>query len=133
MILTGRYGTVRWNPAGVVSPPGLQQILSLNAWKLSLKTEKEDVSCFGDPNKVYVPGMPDISGSVSGFLNSAELALIAASQAATPGFLELGNNANEPTVLFSGLAYMDADIDCSLAAPKIAGSFMAGGPWSLPS
>jgi hypothetical protein len=134
VIRTGRYGSVKWNAAGVVSPPALATIASLNGWKLSLKTAKEDVTCFQDPNKVYVPGIPDISGSLQGFFNASELALVHAANASTPGFLQLGNNSSgDPTVLFSGLAYIDADIDCSLAAPKISGSFMAGGPWTLPT
>ena len=87
-----------------------------------------------NPNKVYVPGIPDISGSVSGFFNASELALVHAANAATPGYLQLANNStSDPTILFSGLAYIDADIDCSLKAPKISGAFVAGGAWTLPT
>jgi hypothetical protein len=133
-ILTGRYGTVKWNALGVVSPPNLQTIISLNGWKISLKTPKEDVTCFQDANKMYVPGIPDVSGSLTGFFNAAELHLVAASQSGTPGYLQLGNNStSNPTTLFGGLAYLDVDIDCTLAAPKIAGTFVAGGTWTLPS
>lgn len=131
-ILTGRKGTVKWD-ATPGSPNTPVEILSLNAWKLSLKTPKEDVTSFGDLNKVYVPGVPDVSGSVGGFFNSSELTLVHAANSTTPGFLELGNNSDEPLILFSGLAYMDADIDCSLSAPKISGTFVAGGPWTLPA
>lgn len=131
MINTGRYGTVKLQ-AVPSSPEAPTEILSLNAWKLSLKTAKQDVTCFGDPNKVYVPGIPDVSGTIAGFFNSSELRLIAAAQAATPGFLQLGNDSvGDPTILFSGLAWMDCDIDCTLSAPKITGTFMAGGPWVL--
>ncbi len=130
-INTGRYGTVKLQVAPS-SPEAPTEILSLNAWKLSLKTAKQDITCFQDPNKVYVPGIPDVSGSLGGFFNSSELRLVAAANAATPGFLQLGNDSvADPTILFSGLAWMDCDIDCSLSAPKIAGTFMAGGPWVL--
>jgi hypothetical protein len=132
MINTGRYGTVKLavTPG---SPEAPTEILSLNAWKLSLKTAKEDITCFQDPNKVYVPGIPDVSGSLGGLFNSSELRLVAAANANVPGFLQLGNDSvGDPTILFSGLAWMDCDIDCSLAAPKITGTFMAGGPWTLP-
>lgn len=130
-IKTGRYGTIKWNAAGVVSPPNLAEIISLNTWKLSLKTDFEDVTCFGDTNKVYVPGMRDISGSLGGFWNSADVKMFTATSAATPGFLELSPNSTEPTFKFSGLAYMDADIDCSAkGAPKVSGSFKAAGAWT---
>jgi len=130
-ILAGRYGQVAFD-SGPASPVNPQVIASINTWKLSLKTNYEDVSCFGDTNKVYVPGLRDISGSYGGFWNSAELTPIHASNLTTPGYLQLTPNSNEPTFLFGGLAYLDADIDCSMSAPKITGSFVAAGPWVTP-
>jgi hypothetical protein len=90
------------------------------------------VSCFGDTNKVYVPGLRDISGTIGGFWNSSSPILIQASNLATPGYIELAPNSNEPTFIFGGLGYMDADIDCTLAAPKVSGTFKAAGPWQTP-
>lgn len=130
-ILTGRYGTIKFD-AAAASPLSLVALSSVNTWKLSLATNYEDVSCFGDTNKVYIPGLRDISGSVGGFWNSADTKLIDASNASTPGYLELAPNSNEPTFTFGGLAYLDANIDCSMAAPKITGSFKAAGPWITP-
>jgi len=139
-IRTGRYGRIRWNPAGVTSPAGLVEIISLNTWKLSLKQDFEDVTCFGDTNKVYIPGMRDISGSLGGFFNIAELAVIAASSATTPGLLELTHNTTDTVgsplaaAVFSGLSYLDADIDCTVnGAPKLTASFRAAGAWTVPA
>ena len=131
-IKTGRYGKVLYDPTGAGGAT-LVEIISLNAWKLSIKTDKEDVTCFSDTNKVYVPGMKDLSGSVSGFWNSAETALFEAADAASPGMLELIPNNNEATFKWSGLAYLDADIDASLSAPKVSGTFAAAGPWTGPT
>ena len=96
MIKTGRYGQVMWDPAGVV-PGTPTAIISINNWKLSLKTDRIDVSCFGDVNRVYVPGLKDVSGSVAGFWNSEELALVEAADQETPGLLKLIPNTTEPT------------------------------------
>jgi hypothetical protein len=127
-IKSGRYGTIKYDPAGV-TPVAL---VSLKGWKLSLKTDYEDVTCFGDTNKVYVPGMRDVSGSVDGFWNSTNVILFDATEAATPGKLELAPNSTEATFIFSGLAYLDADIDCTVSgAPKVSGSFKAAGPWVM--
>jgi len=132
-ILTGRYGTVKWDATGLPSPAVPLTVISMNGWKLSLKQEYEDVTCFGDTNKVYVPGMMDISGSLTGFWNSASTVLVAASKATVPGYLELAPNSTEATFLFGGLAYMDADIDCTVkGAPKLSGSFKAAGTWITP-
>jgi len=130
-IKTGRYGKVSYDPTGAGGVT-LVQIISLNAWKLSVKTDKEDVTCYGDTNKVYVPGMKDIAGSVSGFWNSNETTLFEAADAPTPGMLELMPNDTENTFKWSGLAYIDADIDSSLSAPKVSGTFAAAGPWTGP-
>jgi len=112
----------------------LAAIASLNTWKLSMKTNKTDVTCFGDTNKVYVPGLPDISGSFGGFWNSSALELFTAAQdGSSPGLLELTPNdsADEQDFNFSGLGYLDADIDVSLDVPKVSGTFVAAGPWTL--
>lgn len=130
-ILTGRNGQVLWD-AAAGSPTSATLIASLNSFKLSLKTDYEDVSCFGDTNRVYVPGLRDISGTIGGFWNSADRTLIAASEQSTPGFLELVPNSTESQYMFRGLAYMDADIDCSLSAPKLSGNFRAAGAWVIP-
>lgn len=128
-IKTGRYGKVSWDPAG---GSALVQIVSINSWKGSFKTEYEDVSCFGDTNRVYIPGLMDISGSFEGFWNSAELALFKAAMSPTPGTLQLMPNTTESAFFWQGLAYMDAEIDCSLEAPKVTGEFKAAGPWTVP-
>jgi hypothetical protein len=128
-IKSGRYGKVSWDPLG---GSALVQIVSINSWKGNFKTDYEDVSCFGDANKVYVPGLMDISGSFSGFWNSAELALFKAAMSPTPGTLQLMPNTTEAAFFWQGPAYMDADIDCSMSAPKVTGSFKAAGAWSVP-
>lgn len=127
-IKSGRLGEVMYDPAGI-TPVAL---ISLNAWKLDLKTDKIDVTCFGDVNKVYVPGMKDVSGSFSGFWNSANVVLFDAADAAVPGMIKLVPNTSEPTFFWSGLAYMDASIDVKVdGAPEVSGSFMAAGAFTM--
>lgn len=41
------------------------------AWSINQTTDKQDVTAFGDTNKVYVAGLPDSSGDFSGFLDDA--------------------------------------------------------------
>lgn len=130
-IKTGRYGFVKWD-AAPASPENPTEIVSLNSWKLSQKRDYAEVTCFQDTNKVWVPGLPDISGTLGGFWNSDNVVLFDAVKASTPGFLVLGPNSTEPTFFWEGLAYLDADIDCSMAAPKVSGAFKAAGPWITP-
>lgn len=126
-IKTGRYGSVSYDPTAS-SPLSLSALIALNNWKLSLRTDYEEVSQFGDTNKVYVPGLRDVSGSLSGFWDSTNIVIFSATTATTPGVLHLVPNTNE-SAYFEGAAYLDADIDCSLSVPKVTANFKAAGPW----
>jgi len=130
MILTGKYGEVWYAPPP--APGTLAKVLSVNAWKLDQKTDYEEVTCFGDTNKVYIPGLPDMSGTFGGFWNSAELTLWNAAISPTPGTLKLVVNNTEPDFFWTGPAYLDASIDASLKAPKVTGTFKAAGSWTGP-
>jgi len=129
-IKSGRLGGVMYDPAGITPVT----VVALNKWKLSLKTDHLNVTCFGAANKVYVPGMRDVSGNLSGFWDSDSLVLFNAAQAEVPGMLKLipNSGAAEDGFFFTGLAYLDADIDCSVeGVPAISGSIMAAGAWTL--
>lgn len=130
MIKTGRYGEVLYDPTGAGGAT-LVPIASLNKWTLSLKTDKLDVTCFGDENKVYIPGMKDVSGTFGGFWNSDDVTLFDGADAPTPGMLKLVPNTTEATFFWTGLAYLDADIEVGVSdAPTVTGTFSAAGPWS---
>lgn len=130
MITSGRWGEVKMGADAATATV----VASLNAWKLSLKTDKTEVTCFNDTNKVFVPGMRDVSGSVSGFFDSADLSIISATDDDVPVTLVLTPNKNEATIKFSGPAYIDADIDTDVnGAPKLTGNFAAAGSWTIPA
>jgi hypothetical protein len=126
-IKTGRYGQVLWDPTATLPV----EVISLNTWTGDFKTEYEDVTCFGDLNRVYVPGLKNAEGTLGGFWNSAELAIFEAAEQETPGTLKLIPNNTEPLFFWTGPAYMDASIDCSLQAPKVSGTWKAAGPFGL--
>lgn len=127
-VISGRNGQVLWDPAGLTATA---PILSLNAWTAEFKTEFEDVTTFGAVNREYIPGMKDAGGEISGFWNSAELALFEAAESDVPGLLKLVPSTTEATFFWSGKAYLDASIDASLAAPKVSGTWKAAGPFLL--
>lgn len=128
-ILTGRYGAIGWDPAGGST---FVNLVSVNAWTGNFETEYEDVTCFQDTNRVFIPGLMTAEGTVGGFWNSADLALFKAAVTPTPGTLKLIPNTTESGIFFSGKAYMSASIDCSLEAPKVTGTWKAAGPWTVP-
>jgi len=139
MIKSGRNGEVKWDPAGGAGAAATT-LLSIKAFSISMKTDKINVTCFQDQNKVYVPGMPDISGTLTGFWNSDDMALVHAARATAPGYLILipditDVDAGTPAAPFAweGLAYLDAEIDTDVeGAPELSGQILAAGPWTFP-
>ena len=139
MIRSGRNGLVKWDPAGGAGAAS-EVLMSIKAFTVSLKTEKINVTCFQDQNRVYVPGMPDISGTLTGFWNSEDMALVTAARATAPGFLELipdstdlSSGGTPAPFSFEGLAYLDAEINTDVeGAPELTGQILAAGPWTLP-
>lgn len=139
MIRAGRDGLVKWDPTGAGGATAVA-LVSIKSWQLSLKTDKINVTCFQDSNKVYVPGMRDISGSLTGFWDSSDMSLIEATQLSVPGWLELiphtGDTTGTPAApyAFSGKAYLDAEIDTNVeGAPALSGDILAAGAWTLPA
>jgi len=139
MIHSGRNGEVKWDPTGVGGATAAT-LLSIKAFSVSMKTEKINVTCFQDQNRVYVPGMPDISGSLTGFWNSEDMALVQAARAAVPGFLilipdttDLDGGAPGAPFAWEGKAYLDAEINTDVeGAPELTGQILAAGTWTFP-
>lgn len=126
----GRTGVISYDPTGAGTT--VVPIASMNAWSLDASTEMEDVSCYGDANRVYLPGLRDTQGEANGFFNAADLTLWEATVATSPGWLELKPNSTD-TAVWEGKAWIDASIDCTMAAPKVSMKFYAAGPWTFPS
>jgi hypothetical protein len=140
MIRAGRNGLVKYDPTGAGGATAVA-LLSIKGWQLSLATEQINVTCFQDQNKVYIPGMRDVSGTFTGFWNSEDLTVIEATQATTPGLLvlipdstDLDGGTPAAAFAFEGKAYLDAEINTDVeGAPELSGKFMAAGPWTLPT
>jgi hypothetical protein len=125
----GSKGSIEIDPDGgaVTTPVG-----SLNSWSLDMERDKEDVTCFGDTNKQYVLGLADIQGEIEGVwdeVESPDFLRIALGE--VPVMLKLVPSTITPTHFFTGLAYLDAGIECPAdGAVTISGSFVAAGPWT---
>ena len=88
---------------------------------------------FGDTNVQRVTGLPDYSGDLGGFWNSATTpAIFAAILAGTPVGLKLIPNTLESTFFFSGQAYLDGGIDVSATgAVSFTGTWVAASNWVM--
>jgi hypothetical protein len=108
-------------------------VADLIAWTLDQARDQVDVTAFGDTNKQYVLGLPDVKGTYGGWWSSGSSpALFAVAQGNTPATLNLIPSTVDPTFFFEGLAYLDASIDvASDGAVSISGNLVAAGPWTL--
>lgn len=109
------------------------EVASLNKWSLDLKRDRADATCFGDTNKVYVQGLPDIKGELGGIWDEvASQVLFGVALDEVAVFLKLIPSTLAPTYFFSGLAYLDAGITVGAdGAIEVKGSFAAAGPWTM--
>lgn len=104
--------------------------ISLSKWSLDKATDKVDVTAFGDLNKTYVQGLPDVKGTLSGWFDSADDALFDGSESADGVKLYLYPSSLCQTIYHYGTAWLDASIDVDAkGAVSISGSFVAAGSW----
>jgi hypothetical protein len=125
----GSHGSVKIDKTGGALAV---DVASLNKWSLSMATDKVDVTCFGDTNKIYVQGLPDVKGSIAGFWDKTDRTMFEIAMGTVSALLKLAPSTLDPTYLFSGLAWLDASIDVSAdGAVSISGDFVAAGPWAM--
>lgn len=134
MRIHGKNGQV----ALVDSSPAVV-LASVNKWNLNMGRDYVEVTSFGDTNKQYVPGLPDISGSLGGFIDfdadgspsqDPNEALFDAAEGESPVTLRLMPSTNFATRYWSGLAYLDVSIDVAVnGAVTFSGNFKGAGAW----
>lgn len=105
-------------------------LVSQNGFTLDKTTDKIDVTCCGDPNKVYAQGLPDIKGTISAFFDSASDALFDASESSDGVSLYLYPSSLLPGNYHYGPAWIDASLALDAkGAVTMKGSFVAAGAW----
>lgn len=128
--MSGAHGQVLIDKTGGSTPVA---VANLNKWDLSLATDKIDVTAFGDTNKTYVQGLPDIKGTLAGFWSSDETTIFDVATGTIPCTLHLVPNSTEATVMFAGKAWIDANIAVdNKGAVTIGGNYVAAGSWTTP-
>lgn len=115
-----------------VSPAASPEIIVLNSWSLDETQDQFEVTSFGDANKTYVTGLPDLSGQFSGFLDTADDKLFKAARSTNGANLYLYPDAvGNPAKYWYGLANISSNINVSTSgAIAISGNFSARGSWT---
>ncbi len=103
---------------------------TLTKWTLNRATDRVEVTSFGDLNKTYVQGLPDLQGTFEGVWDSADDRVFDAAESADGAKLYLYMSTDALGLYFYGPAFIDASISVGVTeAVTISGSFAASGSW----
>lgn len=86
-------------------------------WSIGFKTDKSDVTAMGDSNHVYVSGLPDATGSFSGFYDDATVQTYTAATDGVARRFYLYPNLTTASQYFFGTVLADFNVDGDVAGP----------------
>lgn len=119
----GRHGVVYVDLAGAGSASA---VTFLNAWAISFSTANDEVTAFGDSNKVYVAGLPDATGTFAGFFDNASPQLYTAATDGVARKFYLYPDSTAATTYFFGTVLADFDVTSDVGSSvKIASKWSA--------
>ncbi len=107
--------------------------IKLNAWTLDRATDTFEVTSFGDLNKTYVQGLPDLKGTISGVWDDSETKPFAGAASSNGVKLYLYPDiTNSPTKYAYGTAWLNASIETPVGgAVKLTANFVAAASWTV--
>ncbi len=108
------------------------ELLGCSEWSLDMATDTVEVTAFGDTNKTYVQGLPDVKGSFTAFWRDDEDKLFQAAQATSPVTCYLYFSRNASGRYAYGKAWLSTSLSSSVSgAVSLSANFVAGGPWTV--
>ena len=109
----GRNGVVYLGlTTGVAASP----VTFLSDWTINKVVNKVDVTAMGDPNLIYVAGLPDASGDFSGFYDTTTTQTYAAATDGLPRSFYLYPSTLTTTEYFYGTILPDFAVTAGVAA-----------------
>ena len=122
---------------GGASGSGGVKVASKTEWSLQRNRDYVDSTTFGNTNKTYLAGLPNIQGTYAGILDvSGDLLLSAATSEALLIYLYaddvLDATGSAGNVLVAhGSGFLDATVNCTNTdAVRITGEFRASANWT---
>ena len=123
----GRKGVIYISPDGTSAAVS---IVNMKTWNLNMPTDKIEVTAFGDSNKKYVQGLPDATGTLSGWWDDTSDQLYDASRSTNGVKLYLYPSSDASTKYWYGPAWVDFSITTDVkGAVEVSAGFVANGAW----
>lgn len=121
--LHGRNGILYMN---LTSGGTAEPVAFLSQWSIDFSVDNVDVTAFGDTNKVYVAGLPDCSGSYSGFYDDATVQMYTAAQDGVARKFYLYPTTGATGKYWFGTALFDFSVSSGVSdSVSISGNFNA--------
>lgn len=107
-------------------------VVGLADWTVDMSNEQIEVTAFGDTNKTYVQGFPDLKGTFSGFWDDTEDAVWTATQGVVPVYLSIYPSLTASSKYLYGPAWLSASLSAGAKdAVKTSGTFTASESWTI--
>lgn len=120
----GRNGRVY---LGLASGGTAEPLQFMAKWSISFATDKDEVTAFGDGNKIYVAGLPDASGDFSGFYDDATVQTYTAATDGVARKFYLYPSTLTNTQYWFGTVFPDFSVNGDVgAAVAVSSSWVAG-------
>lgn len=123
----GRNSTIY---IGNLTTDAASVVTQFATWSIDQKVDFPEVTALGDSSKTYVAGLPDASGSFSGFYDDAGTSnfFLAAQDGLSRKFYLYPNKA-APTKYFFGTVFLDMSTSGGMGdAVKISANWKAASP-----
>ena len=121
-------GLAGWSPQ-TGQPPAASAVAFISDWTINKTVAKVDVTAMGDPNLIYVSGLPDASGDFNGWYDDASPQLYAAATDGLPRSFYLYENTNSATSYWFGVILPDFSVAGGVTAGvSIKCTWNASGP-----
>lgn len=126
-VYPGRKGVIYLSTTG---SGAATNVIKLNSWTLNKTTDKIETTAFGDSNKTYVQGLPDVQGSFSGFWDDTETKPNTAASSSDGCKIYLYPSSDKTTSYHYGPAWLDVSYEVSVSgAVTVSANFAANGSW----
>jgi hypothetical protein len=105
-----------------------EPVAFLKSWSVNFATDKQDVTAFGDSNKVYVAGLPDAEGDFAGYYDDASAQTYTAATDGVARKFYLYPNTNTTSQYFFGTILPDFKVQ-----GDVTGSVDISASWNAAS
>jgi len=127
--LHGKNGAIY---LGAAKGSGGLKVATKTEWTLQRNRDYVDATTFGDTNKTYLAGLPNVQGTFAGLLDvSGDLLLNSATSDSVQIFLYADDGVT-PLLIANGPGLIDGTVNASVNdALRYSGEFRAAGAWTI--